>query len=335
MAVPSPDGAPGDFPLFRRARVRYHRSMPLLDLSSGDPIADKRFALARSYEEAGDFAVAADLYEQALEIVPAWVAAWYALGTARLQAGERDRAREAYLRSLELDGDDLFGARLKLALIEAKSPPAPPRAYVTGLFDQYAEKFDHVLVDKLHYRAPGLIAAALDEAGVGTVATALDLGCGTGLMAAALGARAAAIDGVDLSAAMVAEARAKGLYRRLAVDDIVAHCNRLPASGQELVVAADVLCYLGDLDPVMTAVARILAPGGAFAFSVEALDPDSEDDSLGYALRGSMRYAHDLGALIELGGAHGLAQATVRLDWLRLDRGEPVLGLVMVFRREA
>lgn len=308
--------------------------MPLFDLSSGDPIADKRFALAQSYEEAGEFAIAADLYEQALEIAPDWVAAWYALGNARLRADDGKAARLAYERSLVIDPDDLFGARLKLALMDAAAPAAPPRAYVAGLFDQYAEKFDHVLVDKLQYRAPQLIATALDDAGIGAVGAALDLGCGTGLMAAALAGRVQAIDGVDLSAAMVEEARAKGLYRRLSVDDIVAHADGLEAQSLDLVVAADVLCYLGDLDPVFAAVARVLGPDGAFAFSVEALDAETEDDTLGYTLRGSMRYAHDLNSLIDLGQTHDLTIATVKLDWLRLDRGEPILGLVLVFRRD-
>ena len=67
------------------------------------------------------------------------------------------------------------------------------------------------------------------------------------------------------SPAMIEKARARGLYNALCVADIES------AHGTyDLVIAADTLVYLGDLDAVMGAAASALKPGGFFLFTVEA-----------------------------------------------------------------
>ncbi|MBP0575354.1 methyltransferase domain-containing protein, partial [Mycobacterium tuberculosis] len=72
-------------------------------------------------------------------------------------------------------------------------------------------------------RGPAQIAATIAATAAGRrFARGLDLGCGTGLMAEALAGRVAHLEGVDLSSAMVAKARAKGLYADLRVADVVA-----------------------------------------------------------------------------------------------------------------
>src|SRR5207253_11405772 len=84
--------------------------------------------------------------------------------------------------------------------------------YVRSLFDQYASNFDRALVEGLGYRGPALLRDALSAAVAARrrpfhVARAIDLGCGTGLVAEALHAHCGTIVGVDLSPAMAAAAR--------------------------------------------------------------------------------------------------------------------------------
>jgi SAM-dependent methyltransferase len=79
----------------------------------------------------------------------------------------------------------------------------------------------------------------------------LDLGCGTGLVAMAIGdLPIESFTGVDLSPRMLAHARAKRIYAELREGDIIAdlnsHSQRWP-----LITAADVLCYMGGLSRVM------------------------------------------------------------------------------------
>ncbi len=95
-----------------------------------------------------------------------------------------------------------------------RSTSLPP-AYVARLFDDYAWRFDKHLIKNLGYRAPALIADALSAVAPGRgFVSALDLGCGTGLMGAPLRERIDRLAGVDLSAAMIAKARERGLYDR-------------------------------------------------------------------------------------------------------------------------
>src|SRR5690606_27509500 len=132
-------------------------------------------------------------------------------------------------------------------------------------------------------------------------AAALDLGCGTGLAGAAFRDCADRMCGVDLSPRMIERARAKGIYDRLEVGDLLQ--GLAAEEALDLVLAADVFVYVPDLAPVAAAVARRLAPGGLFAFTVETHDGD------GVLLGASLRYAH--------GGPHvreALAGAGLAID---------------------
>src|SRR6185436_9446257 len=106
--------------------------------------------------------------------------------------------------------------------------------------------------------------------------------------------------GVDLSPRMLEIAARSGAYARLEQGELVEVLARIPANSVHAVLAADVFIYLGDLSAIFTAVARVLAPGGLFAFSVEGLESGS------YVLQPTGRYAQSpaylrsLAALAEL-----------------------------------
>ncbi|MEJ1157175.1 class I SAM-dependent DNA methyltransferase [Prosthecomicrobium sp. N25] len=298
--------------------------------SSGDLIADRRYGYAIALAEAGDPAAAADLIEQALELVPGWVPGWFALGVAREAAGAGAGALAAFRRAAGLDPDDRLGASLHAARLAGTTPPAPPAGYVRALFDAYAPAFEKVLTGRLGYRAPGLVASALAAAAPGRrFAAALDLGCGTGLMGAAIRERCDRLDGVDLSVAMAAEAEAKGLYDGIRVGEAVADLRALTPGSLDLVLAADVFCYLGDLAPVLGAAARALRPGGLLAFTVEQLAGGDAD----FALKDSLRYGHGQAYLRAVAADQGFDVLSLAAETLREDRGAPVGGLVAVLRR--
>ena len=242
-------------------------------LTAGDLIAERRFAYAKAAAKDGDSSAAAELFEQALERAPHWAAAWFALGEAREKLGDLDAAASAFRETLATDPADVQGAAARLALIgrgEAAGALSP--AYVARLFDGYAWRFDKHLIKNLGYRAPALIAEALSAVAPGRrFGSALDLGCGTGLMGAELRGRVDRLAGVDLSAAMIARARERGAYDRLVVDDAVGMLGREPLCSYDLIVAADALVYIGDLAPLFVAVETALTADGLFAFSVESL----------------------------------------------------------------
>src|SRR6266702_1049290 len=91
--------------------------------------------------------------------------------------------------------------------------------------------------------------------------------------------------GIDLSPAMIEQARRKNLYRDLLVADLNEALGR-EQEPADLIVAADAFVYLADLAPVCRAAARVLEGGGLFAFTTET------HDGAGVVLSEKLRYAH-------------------------------------------
>ena len=264
------------------------------------------------------------MLEQALELAPKWAPAWFALGEAREKLSDAAGAAAAFRATLAADGVDVLGAEARLALLgEARHPDALPAAYVARLFDDYAPRFDAHLREGLGYRAPELVVAALDRLRPGRrFASCLDLGCGTGLAGAAARGRVDRLEGVDLSAAMIAKARETRAYDVLHVGEVVAHLMSGPVAAFDLIVAADVLVYFGDLAPVFEGAARALAPGGAFVFTVET------SEVAGYRLGPGIRFAHSRAYLVDLAARVGLDPLDLVDERIRKEAGRDVWGAI-------
>ena len=298
--------------------------------SSGDLIADRRFNHAAALAADGDHAAAAEVLEQALERTPAWAEGWLTLGDWRQRLGDREAAVAAYARAAGLDTAGRLGADLRLAALGGRSVPAAMSAdYVRSLFDDYAPRFDRALTEGLGYEAPQRLAAALAILGERRFSSALDLGCGTGLMGVAIRARVDRLAGFDLSEGMLKRAAARGIYDRLAAGDAVALMEAEAESGFDLVLAADFLPYVGELAPLFAAVGRVLAAGGVLAFCAERHDGD------GFVLGEALRYRHAPVLIAEVAEAVGLTVLAVEPVSLRRERGVPVPGLTGLMVRPA
>lgn len=286
--------------------------MAVKAFSSGDPVADRRAQFAETLAGEGDPTGAAEVLTGALALCPRWAAGWYRLGEYRERAGETGAAADAYARAVEADPADALGAGLKRDLLR-KSPLAEsmPAAFVELLFDQYAPRFETSLVGKLDYRGPQILMDRLVASGFTRAGRALDLGCGTGLMGEVLRPHCDVLEGLDLSAAMLKQARAKGVYDRLDKADIAA--LEVSPARYDLIVAADVFAYLGALERVIAWCAASLAPGGHLAFTVEAGEE-------AVTLKESRRFSHSRAYLEDLLTAAGFWQAAIEPCVVRRDR---------------
>jgi len=304
-------------------------------LSSGDMIADRRANYARMLAETGDFAAASDLVRQALELVPTWPAGWFQLGDYSEKAGDYAAAVAAYRTVLDLSPNDMFGAWLKLSYLGAFAGiPRPASLYVEHLFDDYADKFDVSLVDKLEYHVPEQIAALIrsQKPADHRFRHVVDLGCGTGLFAEAFEGSFEQMEGCDISRNMILKAESKGLYSRLFKVDLALPPERsglfgddLPSHRADLVTATDVLIYLGDLRSTFQNVVQVMAPKGLFAFSAEGTEEET-----GVHLGESLRFAHSEAYLRSLCHDFGFDIIAMQYTTIRLDAGKPVPGYLVV-----
>jgi predicted TPR repeat methyltransferase len=299
--------------------------------TSGNNVADRRFDYAMDYKSRGDLAAAAELVEQALELASGWAAGWFALGDIRESTGEREKAVQAYRSSLALDIDDVAGAGARLARLgEVEADGAMSPAHVAALFDEYAPRFETSLVQDLSYRAPALLREAVARLRSPlSFGRTLDLGCGTGLAAEAFASLCSDIIGVDLSQAMLAKARRKQIYRELQCGNILAFLQDQPASSADLILAADVFVYLGDLEPIFIEATRVLKPGSLFAFSAQR-----QEGTRPYILNHDMRYAHSHAGVEAWARDAGLKVILRNDESTRMDRGAWTPGMVVVLGRE-
>ena len=300
-----------------------------LFLSSGDLIADRRFEFARDLQLKGDLPAAADLLEQAIELAPNFPSAWFTLGEIRKQLGQHDLAIAAFRCARETDPLDRHGAAVWLMRLGADQLGEMPKGYVQALFDQYAPRFEAALLGDLDYRAPQLLFKAVLSVRAKAkkpafFKRAIDLGCGTGLGAGAFVKEVDHFIGIDLSPGMIEQARATGLYAGLEVADMVEGLRSKPDASANLILAADAMCYVRDIVPVLSEAKRVLAAGGVFAFTLETHKGD------GVIIGEGLRYAHAADHVREKIAASGLAVAYLEQASPRSEDNEPVQGLVVV-----
>ncbi len=140
-------------------------------------------------------------------------------------------------------------------------------AHVADRFDELSARFKPSLPTS-DFRLAALVSAL----GPLTGRRLLDLGCGKGRFARALQERGAEVVGLDVSRAMLREARG--------LDRVLASARRLPFRSEtfDAVLAVEVIQHLPEagLDNVASEVRRVLRSGGLFVIidrNLGALDP--------------------------------------------------------------
>jgi predicted TPR repeat methyltransferase len=287
-------------------------------------------------QSAGRPEEACGCYEVALKLDPAYAKAWFNLGMMRQALGDDAAAAAAYRRLLEVAPDHPSGAHM-LDAVEGRTTAIAPARHIREIFDRYAEGFEEHLVGKLGYSAPEALRALLDAhlqrgGKVGDdkpFRRALDMGCGTGLVARQVQDLAQAIDGLDIAPRMAAAARRSGLYNEVFEEDVAFFLTE--GGGRErdydLVLSADVFIYIGDLAPIFAALGVRIPEGGLFAFSVEDLD---EGD---FKLLPTGRYAQS-GAYIDRLAAETGFEVVSRRDFtLRQEWNRPIAGRAYLLER--
>lgn len=208
------------------------------------------------------------------------------------------------------------------------APERAADAYVTYLFDRYADSFDASL-SGLGYQAPALVAQQLHEARLMPTGQwqVLDAGCGTGLCAPVVRPFARHLIGVDLSSAMLNKAADRGDYDALVLSEMTAYFEQNPTRF-ELIVSTDTLIYFGDLGHVLGQAAHALRASGWLAFTVEQLADATVAN--GYRLNANGRYGHSRDYLMQTLTATGFVTRSISEGVIRQGDDRAVKGWVVL-----
>lgn len=273
---------------------------------------------------------AVDFYLQAVNSDADFYAAHHNLGFIFLATKNKVAALRHFDEVLRLrPHDEATRHTIKILKGDTSLSGSPPE-YIRSLFDSYADHFDAHLLQALHYQVPQLFYNLVQ-----TVAEAkqakwdiLDLGCGTGLSGDVFKGMAKTLVGVDMSEKMLEEAAKKNSYDKLVQADLLSFL----ANQQEkydLILAADVLVYFGELAAVFPAVASALRVGGLFVFDAEISLTDD------YHMTESGRFVHNKSYLAKLISQSQLTILDYQVATLRTQNAETVQGHLYLLQKQA
>ena len=269
---------------------------------------------------------------KALDLQPGMRNVAISYGHLLYRLDRRADALEFYGRWLSSMPDDPIPRHMLAALGGAERPLRASDGYLRATFDDFADCFDRNL-EELGYRAPQLLLDAVLECSalpqIDRLAV-LDLGCGTGLCGPLWRSRARRLVGLDLSPNMLSKAALRAIYDQLNCAELtrwLAECE----TTFDLALAADVLCYFGDLREAFTNVRRVLRVGGVFACSLEELAAATPTPE-GFILQPHGRYQHTREYVGRTLLEAGLQLVRLGSGTLRHEREDEVRGILVIAR---
>lgn len=279
---------------------------------------DARYNLGIIYKDIGEQEKAISCFEQVIAKDINYLPAYSHLAQLHHTSGNIKDAKACYRQIVALDPSRV-AAHHMLASLEGKTTDAAPSQYVKNVFDNFTD-YDQSMQRNLAYTTPHQLRTVLDNSlpENKTFTCGLDLGCGTGLSGEEFKDIVKTLTGVDLSPVMLAKAYEKGIYSALHEMEL----NDFLKQNKEkfdLIVAADVFVYIGDLLPLFRLIKEHAAPQASFLFSTEKTEKT-------YTLQSSGRYAHSEKYIRNLAQDTGFTVVEVKAADIRKEKGEWIRG---------
>lgn len=294
-----------------------------------DPnVAQVHFNMGVITADQGHLTQAVSHYEKAIALMPHYPEALQNLGACYYKLNQIPQAIVYYEKAAALVPDNAIVQYLLNALKQNKTQQTTPVAYVKHLFDDYAQEYDSHLQNALHYRVPECLIQAIKKVLSPQLKSwdILDLGCGTGLMGACVKPYARYLLGIDAADNMLHKAEEKAIYDDLTCADLKTWIRQCELSF-DLILAADVLGYIGKLDHLFGHIAARLSPQGVFAFSIELTDQAD------LQLQPTGRFQHSLQSITALAKTHHLLIRHSQTQCIRQQQGLPVKGAVFLLQK--
>ncbi len=288
---------------------------------------DSLYNIGCAHKDSYDFTRALHYYELVLAIDANHQQSLNNMAFIHHNYGDLVKAKALYSRLLDLDPEHAAAKHMLSSLKGDKLQTADPR-YVAEVFDSSSHRYENNLVENLEYSVPKKLRRYFDD--LYTVPPnsmkALDIGCGTGLGGIAFKDICRSIDGVDISPNMIDLARQKKMYSELYVDEIENYlrtCEDL----YDLVLAADVFTYIGELENIFRLTFEILKESKFFCFSTE------KTENMNYSLQNSGRFAHSEIYITKLADKIGFHEINRLPVHLRKEKNQWVEGVIFVLRK--
>ena len=145
------------------------------------------------------------------------------------------------------------------------------------VYGEWAEKYDHDLLDEMGYVAPMIACDLLKRYLDRKAARILDAGCGTGIVGQLLHQGGYGnIEGLDYSPQMLAQAEGKGIYTALHRGDLTKTLAIGDNAYDAVISVGTFTC--GHVGPeAFGELVRITSPGGFLCFTVREQAWDADD----------------------------------------------------------
>lgn len=299
-------------------------------MQADTPTLDAHFHYAMALSAEGQCDAAIPLYQQVLAKVPQHAHAHHNIAVMYLTIEDKTNAQHHFEQSLSLNPNNTTALHLVRAL-QGQTAPQAPEGYIRDLFDHYATHYDAHL-GALQYQVPHQLRTLMGQFVhyERTPWVGIDLGCGTGLCAPYFQDLVGKLIGIDLSENMIEVARARGGYTDLHVGDIVTILQKNYINQADLLIAADVLVYYGDLERLFQACSNALKASRYFTFSMEQYD--GPDD---YILRVSGRFAHSTQYIEKLAQQYHFTVLVKQAGPLRQQAHLPITGRFWILQKRA
>lgn len=284
---------------------------------------DAGYNCAVIYQQDGNYPAALRAYQRVLDLAPQHFASLYNSALILQATAHYEPALVYYQRAYQLKPEHKSLPFLIQAL-QQQTPSQAPTEYIETLFDSYADHYDRHMQQDLHYSVPSklfdLFCAQQDNPEQNY--SLVDLGCGTGLVGQYFKSLCHTLVGIDLSTHMLRQASRKQIYTTLNQQDNVEYLRKIQQE-VDIIVAADVLGYYGDLDALFSAVHHALRPGRWFLFSIETYaGPDD------FYLQATARFAHRPEYIAKLAEHYSFTFLAKKSTILRLQQENPVQGFL-------
>lgn len=218
------------------------------------------------------------------------------------------------------------------SILQNKKNTRNNTTYVREIFDAFADDFENIL-QHLNYNVPKIMEEELSsffKVAKQKKMRILDAGCGTGLCGKYLKkySKLKGLDGVDISEKMLSVAKRKNIYSRLYNQDLVSFLQQ-HKNQYNLINAADVITYFGDLDILFRAANTCLCADGRILFSASENNINKDN----WYLHSSGRFLHSQKYIENILYKNGFSIEKITQAHLRNEGEKKVLGWILLAQK--